>query len=568
MVELSPRQLKTLTLLKNELPVYSEQCLRTKVKGESSTGVVPVKFNRVQRHLHERCEAQKKKHGWVRIALVKGRQQTCSTYVASRYFHAAQMYPGTNVYILSHESKSTDALFDKVEVFNSELIKSLPFLAHGIVTENRSAMEFTNRSSYGVGTAGAENTGRGLTINRFHGSECAFWQNVQNIRTGALQTVALVPGTEVILESTCNGINWWYTFCMEALNGEGVYELVFIPWYWTDEYRLEPSEGFFRTQDEIELCNRVANYTDGTDWILDDAQLMWRRAKIVELESLAMFKQEYPCDLQEAFQASGEPYFESDLVQAALANELPDDTVGALILGVDPGRKGDRTIFTERGGRVIEKVTDYGSSMDSERLAGLISERIDQGVDHCFLDVAMGYGALDILRARGYGQFVTPVDFGQSPIDEKYANKRAEMACLFNKWLLDAPVSIRTSGRSQQEHRKQAQQIAADIAMMPQPKPTSNSRILFPSKEEMRKQFKRSPDILDSIMLTFAFPVKGKGFAMHTTQTQNTQRGSSLTARRRVTETEVKQDPFELRFGEGFNGQQPNSNRQSRFRRR
>ncbi len=525
---LTPRQQATLKVLRDDIPEYGEQCLKINPKGGG--GLVPMKLNRVQQYIHDACEDQKRRIGFVRKILVKGRQQTCSTYVAERFFHDAQMFPGINVFILSHEAKSTKALFAKVETFNDNLSKDFVGLAHGIVTENSTEMKFTNGSTYGVGTAGAATTGRGLTIMRLHGSECAFWDNAEQIRAGVLQTVADIAGTEIILESTCNGMNWWYEFCMSAVRKEGLYELEFIPWFWTDEYRLPVPPDFERTTAEQKVSDVVMNgpYNDGYE--LDDEQLYWRRVKIQALGSLRMFKQEYPCTLDEAFQASGQPYYDADLLEIAFNNKNTYDPIGALVIGVDPGRKGDRTVITYRRGRVIERFRIYKHGTTATQLAGILKDIIDfEGADKVFIDFAIGTGTIDILNEDGYGEFIEGVDFGQSPLDDQYENKRAEMACLFNSWMVEGEVAIRT------EDENQRRDVKADILMMPDFRLTANSRKLFPPKEQMRKDFGRSPDILDSIMLTFASPVRPRHFSVDEKNHVKNMKGvSSLTARNRV----------------------------------
>ncbi len=61
-------------------------------------------------------------------------------------------------------------------------------------------------SGYRVGTAGTEGVGRSETIQYFHGSEVAYWKNADSHMSGILQAVPEEDGTEIILESTANGI--------------------------------------------------------------------------------------------------------------------------------------------------------------------------------------------------------------------------------------------------------------------------------------------------------------------------------------------------------------------------
>ena len=61
-------------------------------------------------------------------------------------------------------------------------------------------------SGYKVGTAGTEGVGRSDTVQFFHGSEVAYWKNADQHMSGILQAVPNEPGTEIILESTANGL--------------------------------------------------------------------------------------------------------------------------------------------------------------------------------------------------------------------------------------------------------------------------------------------------------------------------------------------------------------------------
>ena len=55
------------------------------------------------------------------------------------------------------------------------------------------------------------------------------------------------------------------------MNGESDFELIFVPWFWQDEYRLRLPDNFQLSDEEIEYK---------TTYGLDDEQIMWRRNKI------------------------------------------------------------------------------------------------------------------------------------------------------------------------------------------------------------------------------------------------------------------------------------------------
>ena len=248
-------------LLQNNLPFFARTVLRIKDK---ETGTVqPFVFNKAQEYLHSRVEEQKKKKGRVRIIILKGRQQGCSTYASARGYHISTRNKGKAVFILSHEYQTTTKLFAMVDRFQQHCPEALK--PHTSVYNNKQIKFDALDSEYTTGTAGNEDVGRGGTLQYFHGSEVAFWENTDGIETGIMQSIADVDGTEIILESTANGMgNMFHRKCMAAMRGEGDYELVFIPWFWQTEYRRKIVEGFELTDDEVKLK---------IDFGLDDEQI-------------------------------------------------------------------------------------------------------------------------------------------------------------------------------------------------------------------------------------------------------------------------------------------------------
>ena len=156
-------------------------------------------------------------------------------------------------------------------------------------------------SGYKIGTAGNKAVGRGQTIQYFHGSEVGFWQNAAEHTKGIMQAIPSGEGSEVILESTANGVgNYFHEQWKAAEKGLSEFLPIFVPWYWQDEYRRD-AEGLQLTDEEIEL---KAIYG------VDNEQLSWRRNKVFELatdgnDGEISFKQEYPMNAAEAFQVTG-----------------------------------------------------------------------------------------------------------------------------------------------------------------------------------------------------------------------------------------------------------------------
>ncbi len=153
---------------------------------------------------------------------------------------------------------------------------------------------------------------------------------------GVMQAVPDAPGTEIILESTANGIGGlFYDMCKAAERGGGDYILIFVPWYWADEYQTGAPEGWTAPR-------KFVSYGEAHE--LTPAQVYWAWRKNAELaqacnassdEICWLFRQEYPATAAEAFQAADhEAYIPPELALAARKFEAPDQSTAALVLGV------------------------------------------------------------------------------------------------------------------------------------------------------------------------------------------------------------------------------------------
>lgn len=141
-----------------------------------------------------------------------------------------------------------------------------------------------------------------------HNSEVAFWPNAHEHFAGVVQCVPDAPGTEIILESTANGVGGkFHEMWQQAVNGESDYIAIFVPWFWSQEYRKDAT-GLVPTKKE-----RLMQKLYG----VDAEQLAWRRAKVKEIGQ-ALCDQEYPYCWQDAFLASGRTVFDKDAMALAL----------------------------------------------------------------------------------------------------------------------------------------------------------------------------------------------------------------------------------------------------------
>jgi hypothetical protein len=474
--------------LKDDFIHYAEKCLKIRPKKGS---VSNFKLNRVQLYLHQKLEAQKGQTGKVRALVLKGRQQGCSTYVGGRFYHKVSHSFGTQAFILTHALDATSNLYKMAQRFHENTPK---VVRPQVTTSNAKELIFGKLDSgYKVGTAENKSVGRSSTIQLFHGSECAFWNNCEEHAKGILQAVPDEPGTEVILESTANGVgNYFHQLWQKAEAGQSEYIAVFLPWYWQDEYIKSVPEDFIPTVEETAL---QAQYG------LSNEQLCWRRNKIVELSIAGVdgekaFMQEYPNCSTEAFQLTGEDsYIDSLLVMRA--RKCVAEKFGPLVLGVDPARFGDdRTSIIRRRGRVAYGLESY-SKKDTMEVVGIVHKIIqtEKPFRVCVDVGGLGAGVVDRLKELGHSEIVISVNAGGKPLDaNKYFNKRAEMWGTLKEWLNDEPCQIPDSDS-----------LHADLCGLKY-KFDSNSRLRMESKEEAKKRGVRSPDEADCLAQTFAIP--------------------------------------------------------------
>lgn len=482
----------THNLLQNDLRYFAKVAL--KIKSKATGQLIPFEFNRAQEYLHERIKEQKKKTGRVRLIILKGRQQGMSTYIAARDYHLCTRNKGVAVFILSHDSQTTAKLFGMVDRFHNNCPEPLRAV---VGMKNVRQLKFdVLDSEYTVGTAGNENVGRGGTLQLLHCSEMAFYENTDGIETGIMQSVSDSNDTEIIIESTANGMgNMFHRKCMAAMRGEGDYELVFIPWYWQKEYSRPITQ--YRNR-HFEMNGEEAKLKEA--YKLTNGQILWRRNKIEEFGSTWKFRREYPMSINDAFVSTGDSLILGDKILSA-RKAMVSDPNAPLILGVDMAREKDRVVIMPRRGREVLSYTVFDPQKEGlisqTVIAGRLINMIDRmGVDKIFIDNAKGYGVVDILKDSGYGNIITGVYFSEGAIEQdRFLNKRAEMHINARDWF-DDEVSI-----------PDKDELEVDMAAIPNYKENMNGLIKMVSKDDIKKELGRSPDLWDAFILTFAQPV-------------------------------------------------------------
>lgn len=316
--------------------------------------IVPFKLTKPQQRLIDLIIKMLQEGRPVRIIILKARQLGFSTEIQAIMHWFIQITRQVACLTIAHKSLASKNLF---QIFLRYQDKILPEFQPMVKSRNENVgfIEFGNpdpksrgdnpglESKVSVETAESPDAGRSGTVQFVHGSEVAFYPN-REVLNAMLNSVPDIgahvdpetgewnPGTFVFLESTGNGASGdYYDMCQMARAGEGDFEFFFVAWFEQEEYRrpTTPEEDQawrqFKAARTVDSAwnNQLLRLTkEEVDLIerynLDFGQIKWRRATIATKckGDVAKFKQEYPSNPDEAFLASGNPWFDQEKVIA------------------------------------------------------------------------------------------------------------------------------------------------------------------------------------------------------------------------------------------------------------
>lgn len=481
-------------LMRSDLRHYCRKAVKIQNKAGE---IVPFEWNEAQERLHAKLERQLDSRGLVRAIVLKARRLGISTYVGARFYHRTTMTLGKNAFILTHEDKSTQELFDLVRMIHENMD---PLYQPKAGLDNAKELSFADHDGgYRVGTAeNRRGTGRGLTLQLFHGSEVAFWAQAQKHFAGVMKAVSLVAGTEMILESTANGVGGaFYEQWGLAEKGLSDFIPIFLPWYIDPQNVRDLDSDYDPSEEELEY-QRLYKLTD--------EQLCWAHYENIQMggmpgEICALFRQENPATAAEAFQTTGaDSFIPAEAVLRARRLQMEPSTYKGLprVLGVDVARGGgDLTRLIDRQGRKAGRINEVMNSNDLMQVAHKVMKTLRDNPDirKAFIDVTgLGAGVYDNCVGNGFGQRVAAINFGSAAQDPtKYVNRRAEMHARGKEWLLDAGGADIPDDDVAHKH------LCATGY-----KYDANSRLQLEKKEDIKKRLGFSPDWADAWALTFA----------------------------------------------------------------
>lgn len=215
----------------------------------------------------------------------------------------------------------------------------------------------------------------------------------------------------------------------------------------------------------------------------------WYREQVRKRDKVIV-AQEVDCD----FEAStADNFIDGGLVRDAMSRFIDFEVVGTKVMGVDPARFGDdRSVISMRQGRVWHW-SKIEVKRDLMHLVGVVSRLIEQHwPDAVFIDlVGIGAGVHDRLYEK-FGARIRSFEGGRKATNYKEYHSMNDQAWgEMKKWFNGKVVAPNIDGLiSEFSARKY--------------KFNSDGQLMLEKKSDMKKRGIKSPDIADSVAMTFA----------------------------------------------------------------
>lgn len=332
--------------------------------------------------------------------VVKARQMGITTWVAGRFFLKTITARGVLTVLVAHTREAAEGIFRMVQRFWESLPEDM---RKGCLRRSRAnigQMVFPMLDSeFRVLSASDESAGRGLTVQNMHCSELSRWPGDAAATLAGLRA-ALVPGGEMVIESTPNGAYGCFYEEWQQASEKGVVKH-FYPW-WMEPAYVSATVTDLR-DDELALMARHG---------LSAAQIGFRRG--LEASYRGLRTQEFAEDAELCFRATGECCFDMEAVERRLAAvQEPVETRrdGALWIWLPPlpGKEYIVAVDTAGGGsegdyaavQVIDLATGVQCAELQQRLGTLELARVTASLGREY--GGPGRGALVAVERNNHG---------------------------------------------------------------------------------------------------------------------------------------------------------------------
>ncbi len=279
--------------------------------------------NSSQRKIAQAVQDFRKDNRSPRIYVLKGRQRGISTWTSGFTFSEAYNNDNASAITLTHLNNVSTELLNKMKYFYDNLPGPLQ-MPYSRCNELEIGWKHNN-SSVLIGSADNLSVIHGRTVRQLHCSEISRYKDLEEFLKGATQAVPNDPIAWIILESTANGMSHYsYELWKEAERKKNKFLPIFLRWFEDEDALVAP----FKDQhdQDTQLDQAFAEYPELKErmkrYLLpvmgaEEAcrRILWYYDRWLDCHRDNDYcAQEYPCDPEEAFIASGNPFFSMAVV--------------------------------------------------------------------------------------------------------------------------------------------------------------------------------------------------------------------------------------------------------------
>ena len=302
----------------------------------------------------------------VRLVVLKGRQQGCSTGVGAIGFMFMMSYIGSNLLIATEEKQGSGKnIFNMYRLYKNMF--PFPLDKHTRHEVDNELIEFDRTYNHGLIRVSGERRVVSYTYAFIHLSEAAKFANLDEFMDEMLETVPMhLLDASIFVESTAeaygDSFHELWTMAEKSENSGVGWEALFIPWFVHEEYEMpfkneQDRTAFAESLDyspESRYGNEVAlldippveiptvnGKTTSVGVSLEN--LKWRRDKIAIMKfSLPRFYRQYPSSAEEAFLTAQLNVLDREQLNWYSQNRVHDPETGKLREPVKSGEFFDR----------------------------------------------------------------------------------------------------------------------------------------------------------------------------------------------------------------------------------
>lgn len=293
------------------LPVFMEFLSHVVIdsKEDDRGNIVP--YEAQLRFLEEVCDGLDE--GIHHFVNLKARQLGISTVLMALDLFWLQMNPGLKGALIAHSADAVLKFRETVE----RMVTNLPAGFRIKVTKhNRAMMILQNGSSLqylNAGTKKNSGLGRSQSYNFVHATEMSSWGDENGLQALLRSLAQKNPKRLYIFESTALGFNMFHDMWEDAKDTDEQ-KAFFIGWWAKRDYRIDRDTREFAkwwtqqsmlSDDELLKCHIVK---EKYNYVVTDEQIAWYRRE-ANNKSAQTMSSELPWHEDEAFQATGSPYF-------------------------------------------------------------------------------------------------------------------------------------------------------------------------------------------------------------------------------------------------------------------